>query len=307
MIELIGNTPIVKLKTDSRHNIYAKCEFLNPTASIKDRVAKYIIFNLKKKNKLKDSQPIVEASSGNMGTSLAAIGSILNHPVHITCPEKTGLMKRLMIKSFGGILTVCRNTTNTTDPDFYVNKACNISKEIKGMLINQYDNKLNTQCHYDTTGQEIVDHFISQKLSLDYFITVGGSGGTITGCAKKIKERFPKATIIMPDPKGSVYYDLFYKGEARKENIYKYKVEGPGNPVLCGSIDLSYIDEVIQFSDDEAINACHALTKEQGLYCGHSSGANYFIAKQILNRIDSQTPQNILILLLDSGMKYDLS
>jgi len=307
MMELIGNTPTIKLKTNSKHSIYAKCEFLNPTASIKDRVAKYIILDLKKNNILKNYQPIVEASSGNMGTSLAAIGCILNHPVYITCPEKTGMMKRSMIENFGGMLTVCKNTTNTSDVDFYVNKANMIAKEINGILVNQYDNKLNTQCHYDTTGQEIVDEFISQNINLDYFITVGGSGGTITGCAKKIKEHFPNVKVIMPDPKGSIYYDLFYTGRTNKENIHRYKVEGPGNPVFCESMDLSYIDQIIQFTDDEAINACGTLTKEQGLYCGHSSGANYLIAKRILDKIDNKASQNILILLLDSGMKYNLS
>ncbi|MED7789330.1 cysteine synthase family protein [Francisella sp. 19X1-34] len=305
MLSLIGNTPIIKLKNPhTKHNIFAKCEWLNPTGSIKDRVAKYILENLIKIKQIQPGQTIVEASSGNMGTSLAAIAKFYNHPVHITCPEKTGLMKRSMIKSFGANLTICKNTADHHDPDFYVNKAKAIAHETNGILINQYDNKLNTQCHYQTTGQEIVDYFIEKNINIDYFITVGGSGGTITGCSKKIKEIFPNAKTIMPDPKGSVYYDIFYNGKPNPKNIYSYKVEGPGNPVFCESMDLKYIDEVIQFTDQQAINGCHDLASEQGIYAGHSSGANYFAVKKLLNLIPNDDSYNILIMILDSGMKY---
>ncbi|APC96358.1 PLP-dependent cysteine synthase family protein [Francisella frigiditurris] len=304
MLSLIGNTPIIKLRNSSKHNLFAKCEWLNPTGSIKDRVGKYIIEHLKNENILKPQQPIVEASSGNMGTSLAAIAKYYNHPVYITCPEKTGSMKRSMIKQLGGNLTICKNITDSENPDYYVNKAKKISEDIDGYLINQYDNPLNTLCHYNKTGYEIIEYFIKNNIYLDYFITVGGSGGTITGCAKKIKEYFPNTKIIMPDPKGSVYYDIFYNGKPNNDNIYSYKVEGPGNPVFCKSMDLSYIDEIIQFDDTNAINSCLELANEQGVYAGHSSGANYFIAKELLNSLPHDKSYNILIMILDSGMKY---
>ncbi|EOA42206.1 cystathionine beta-synthase [Francisella tularensis subsp. tularensis 79201237] len=239
-----------------------------------------------------------------MGTSLAAIGKLYKHPVYITCPEKTGQIKREMIKSFGANLTICKNTSDHTDPDFYVNKAKQLTEDLDGILVNQYDNLLNTECHYKTTGQEIVDYFLTQNVDIDYFITVGGSGGTITGCAKKIKEFFPKTQVIMPDPYGSVYYDIFYYGAPIKENIHSYKVEGPGNPVFCKSMDFAYIDEIIQFSDNQAIQACHELASEQGIYAGHSSGANYFIAKKLLEKLPQHQSYNILIMVLDSGMKY---
>ncbi|APD50245.1 PLP-dependent cysteine synthase family protein [Francisella hispaniensis] len=305
MLSLIGKTPIIKLKnTINNHNLYAKCEWLNPTGSIKDRVAKYILENLIKNKKIKAQQAIIEASSGNMGTSLAAIGKLYKHPVYIACPEKTGQLKREMIKSFGANLTICKNTSDHTDPNFYVNKAKEIAKDIDGILINQYDNQLNTECHYKTTGQEIVNYFLTQSFNIDYFITVGGSGGTISGCAKKIKEIYPQTKVIMPDPKGSVYYDIFYNGAPIKENIHSYKVEGPGNPVFCKSMKLSYIDEIIQFSDDQAIQGCLDLSNEQGIYAGHSSGANYFVAKKLIEKLPQHKSYNILIMVLDSGMKY---
>ncbi|AEI35946.1 PLP-dependent cysteine synthase family protein [Francisella salina] len=304
MISLIGKTPIIKLKTDNAHNLYAKCEWLNPTGSIKDRVAKYILDNLIKNKKINPEQAIIEASSGNMGTSLAAIGKLYNHPVYITCPEKTGRIKREMIKSFGANLTICKNTANHTDADFYVNKAKHLAKDLDGVLINQYDNLLNTECHYKTTGQEIVNYFLTHSKNIDFFITVGGSGGTITGCAKKIKEIFPETKILMPDPKGSVYYDIFYHGKPIEQNIYSYKVEGPGNPVFCKSMDLSYINEIIQFTDKQAIQGCNELAQEQSIYAGHSSGANYFIAKKLIEKLPKDKSYNILIMILDNGMKY---
>ncbi|WP_044247659.1 PLP-dependent cysteine synthase family protein [Francisella hispaniensis] len=305
MLSLIGKTPIIKLKnTINNHNLYAKCEWLNPTGSIKDRVAKYILEDLINNKKILTNQPLVEASSGNMGTSLAAIGKLYNHPVYITCPAKTGQIKREMIKSFGANLTICKNTADYRDKDFYVNKAKEIAKNIDGILINQYDNQLNTECHYKTTGQEIVNYFLTQSFNIDYFITVGGSGGTISGCAKKIKEIYPQTKVIMPDPKGSVYYDIFYNGAPIKENIHSYKVEGPGNPVFCKSMKLSYIDEIIQFSDDQAIQGCLDLSNEQGIYAGHSSGANYFVAKKLIEKLPQHKSYNILIMVLDSGMKY---
>lgn len=210
-----------------------------------------------------------------------------------------------MIKSFGANLTICKNTADHTDVDFYVNKAKELAKNLNGILINQYDNLLNTECHYKTTGQEIVNYFLTHSQNIDYFITVGGSGGTITGCAKKIKEIYPKTKVVMPDPKGSIYYDIFYHGRSIQENIYSYKVEGPGNPILCKSMDMSYIDKIIQFTDDEAILGCHELAKEQGIYAGHSSGANYFIAKKLIEKLPKDKNYNILIMILDNGMKYN--
>ncbi|MGQ4001653.1 cysteine synthase family protein [Francisellaceae bacterium CB299] len=304
MLSLIGDTPIIKFKTKSKHNIFAKCEFLNPTGSIKDRVAKYIVEKLILDKKLLPKQPIVEASSGNMGTSLAAIGRLYDHPVYITCPSKTGNNKRQSIESFGADLTICKNTSDGEDPEFYVNRARQIAKDVGGVFINQYDNELNTLCHYATTAQEIVDFFIKENLQIDYFVTVGGSGGTVTGCAKKIKEYFPAAKVIMPDPKGSVYYDLFYKGKIIKENIHSYKVEGPGNPVFCKSMDLNYIDEIIQFEDDDAIKSCIKLAQEQGIYAGHSSGSNYFVIDKMIANLPKDKPCNIVTLILDSGIKY---
>lgn len=308
MLSLVGKTPIIKFKNEiNHHNLYAKCEWLNPTGSIKDRVAKYIIQELISTNKLQPNQPIIEASSGNMGTSLAAIGKLYNHPVHITCPSKTGSIKRAMIENFGANLTICKNTSDSKNPNFYVNKAKSLVNQLNGILIDQYDNPLNTLCHYKTTGLEIVNHFLTQLLDIDYFITVGGSGGTITGCAKRIKEIFPKAKVIMPDPKGSVYYDIFYNGKTIQENIYSYKVEGPGNPVFCKSMDLAYIDEITQFTDNQAIQGCKDLADEQGIYAGHSSGANYFIAKKLIEKLPSNRKYNIVIMILDSGMKYSFN
>ncbi|QLE79591.1 cysteine synthase family protein [Francisella sp. Scap27] len=307
MIDIIGNTPIIKLKTKSQHNLFAKCEWLNPTGSVKDRVAKYIINKLLESGEINSNTTLVEASSGNMGTSLAAIAKTLDISVHITCPAKTGLAKRKMIETFGAKLTICKNTADHKDKDFYVNKAREIANAPNTVFINQYDNPLNTECHYQTTGKEISDFFVTNQIDLDYFITVGGSGGTITGCSKKIKELSSTTKVIMPDPEGSVYYDIFNYGKVIEDNIHSYKVEGPGNPVFCKSMDLNYIDEIIQFTDEDALQGCHDLANEQGIYAGHSSGANYYIAKQLLNSLPKGKNYNVLIMILDSGLKYNFN
>ena len=304
---LIGNTPVIHLKTANKHvRLFAKCEFLNPTASIKDRVAKYIIEKARKSGDLKPAQLIVEASSGNMGTSVAAVAREYGHPVHITCPEKTGKIKRRMIETFGATLTVCRTTTDTQSGDFYVNRAKAIAAEKNGFLINQYDNLLNPECHYMTTGKEIVEYCIQHRLNLDYFIHVGGSGGTVSGCARRIKAHFPLAKVIMPDPVGSVYYDLKHQGAIIPDNVRSYCVEGPGNPVYCRSMDLNCIDTIIQFNDQDALDACDRLARNFGLLVGHSSGANFYIAQKLISQLQTSTDKtvNIMMLLPDSGIKY---
>ncbi|MFZ9035268.1 MAG: PLP-dependent cysteine synthase family protein [Francisellaceae bacterium] len=308
MEHTIGNTPIIELNSGYDNiRLFVKNEIFNPTGSIKDRVANYIIQKAKNSGLLKPGQLIVEASSGNMGTSLAAIALGYGHPVHITCPDKTGNIKRKMIEKFGAKLTICPSVTDHNDPKFYVNVAKSIAAKENGFLVNQYDNSLNTECHFSTTGQEIIDYFIKQDLNLDYFVTVGGSGGTISGCARKIKSFFPKAKIVMPDPIGSIYYDLFYHGHVIEENIKPYKVEGPGNPVFCQSMDLDAIDEIMQFSDQEAFEGCDQLARKHGLCGGHSTGANYHIVKKLIDRLKKQkkpTATTILFLIPDSGMKY---
>ena len=302
-----NNTPIIKIDLGiEKVNIFAKCEYMSKTLSIKDRVAKYMLEQAYKSGKLKKGQNIVEASSGNMGASIAAIAREYNSNVHIVCPEKTSPLKRKMIESYGAKLTVVPNCSNSSSSQYYANVAKKIAKEENAYLVNQYDSILNRDCHYHTTGAEIVEYFTESKLNLDYFITVGGSGGTVTGCAKRIKESL-NTKVIMPDPVGSIYYDLFTKGKIIKENIRSYKVEGPGNPKMCTAMDLKYIDEVQQFTDEDAFNACNTLATQFGLLVGHSSGANFFIANKLAEKLKNENLKeevNILILLADSGIKY---
>ncbi len=301
---LIGHTPLIALGSTQSVNVLAKAEWLNPTASIKDRVAAYIIEKKRADGSLAPGQPIVEASSGNMGTSLAAIGRAYGHPVHVTCPAKTGQMKRGMIQALGAELTICPDTTDGQSPDFYVNRAMAIAESVGGILINQYDNPLNPACHYDTTGAEIVEQCHKQGIVPDYLVTVGGSGGTISGVGKRLKEDFPDCQVIMPDPVGSVYYDLFYHGKIIPDNVKGYRTEGPGNPVFCQSMDFSVIDQVVQFDDAMAFDGCAQLAKDTGICAGHSSGANYAVVQELLKTLDLNKPATIITMILDSGMKY---
>ena len=303
MIDVIGNTPIYLLEKTATMNLFAKLETYNPTHSIKDRVAYYILNKAHENGYLKAGQLIVECSSGNMGTSLAAIGRIMGHPVHITVPSKTGMIKRKMIELYGAKLTVCPNDIGENGQPSYVNVAQDIAIKHNGYFVNQYQNQLNTQCHYNTTAVEIVEYLKKNNINLDYFVTVGGSGGTITGIAKALKEYNKEIQIIMPDPKGSVYYDYYYHGQAIAENIYPYQSEGPGNSVFCSTMDLQYIDEVIRFNDDDVKKAMSNLALSYGICAGHSTGANYHIVEQLRKR-KAKKPLNVMFMVLDSGMKY---
>ncbi|MDA7742457.1 cysteine synthase family protein [Francisellaceae bacterium] len=298
-------SPIIKLKTEKPTiNLYAKLAFLNLTGSIKDKVAAYMISQLKKEGKLKDGQLIVEASSGNMGAALAVYGRNEGHPVYITVPQKTGRLKIAAIQRLGAKVIVCPESIRENDPKNYVNTAKKIAREHGGYFINQYDNPLNEECHYFTTGLEIVEFCQSNKISLDYFITVGGSGGTITGSARRIKETYSRTKVIMPDPYGSIYHPFFKFKKIEEGQIHPYQVEGPGNPIFCKSMNLSLIDDIIQFSDEEAFEGCASLAKDQGIHGGHSAGANYHTALKLINSLPEGAQANILILIPDTGLKY---
>lgn len=303
---LIGHTPIVEFDSGHAHiRLLAKCEFTNPTGSIKDRVAQYIIDYHQQHHGLTPDTLLVEASSGNMGASLAFMAQQYGYRIHIVCPDKTGSTKRHTMQALGAQLTICPNTTDTDSPSFYVNKARQIAREQHGFYINQYDSTLNAQCHFETTGQEMVDYCHQHDIMPDYFITCGGSGGTITGCSRHLKQAFPHLKTIMPDPIGSIYYDLFYQKRIIPENVKAYQVEGPGNPRLCNAMDLSSIDQVMQFVDTDALAAMNQLATEQGILGGHSAAANYLIAKRLIKSLsENKQPTTILTLIPDTGMKY---
>ena len=285
--KLIGNTPMVKIKyryQDKVGYVYAKLEYYNYTGSIKDRVAYYILKKTKELGLLKDNQPIVEATSGNTGISFAALGAYYNHPVHIFMPdwasvERVSIMKlykahvHLVSKEEGGFREAIRRSEE-------------YAKKLDGFLPRQFENNLNVEAHYNTTAKEIV----SSMPLVDTFVSGIGTGGTLMGVAKYLKEKDKTIKIIALEPNKM---PLLSGGKI----IGNHKIEGIGDDFIPKIVDKEYIDDIIVINDEDAINMSRLLAKKLGLGVGISSGAN-FLASVLSNG------NNVATVFADDFKKY---
>ena len=285
--KLIGNTPMVKIKyryQDKVGYVYAKLEYYNYTGSIKDRVAYYILKKSKELGLLKDNQPIVEATSGNTGISFAALGAYYNHPVHIFMPdwasvERVNIMKlykahvHLVSKEEGGFREAIRRSEE-------------YAKKLDGFLPRQFENNLNVEAHYNTTAKEIV----SSMPLVDTFVSGIGTGGTLIGVAKYLKEKDKTIKIIALEPNKM---PLLSGGKI----IGNHKIEGIGDDFIPKIVDKKYIDDIIVINDEDAINMSRLLAKKLGLGVGISSGAN-FLASVLSNG------NNVATVFADDFKKY---
>lgn len=285
--KLIGNTPMVKIKyryQDKVGYVYAKLEYYNYTGSIKDRVAYYILKKSKELGLLKDNQPIVEATSGNTGISFAALGAYYNHPVHIFMPdwasvERVDIMKlykahvHLVSKEEGGFREAIRRSEE-------------YAKKLDGFLPRQFENNLNVEAHYNTTAKEIV----SSMPLVDTFVSGIGTGGTLIGVAKYLKEKDKTIKIIALEPNKM---PLLSGGKI----IGNHKIEGIGDDFIPKIVDKKYIDDIIVIDDEDAINMSRLLAKKLGLGVGISSGAN-FLASVLSNG------NNVATVFADDFKKY---
>lgn len=285
--KLIGNTPMVKIKyryQDKVGYVYAKLEYYNYTGSIKDRVAYYILKKSKEAGLLKDNQPIVEATSGNTGISFAALGAYYNHPVHIFMPdwasvERVNIMKlykahvHLVSKEEGGFREAIRRSEE-------------YAKKLDGFLPRQFENNLNVEAHYNTTAKEIV----SSMPLVDTFVSGIGTGGTLIGVAKYLKEKDKTIKIIALEPNKM---PLLSGGKI----IGNHKIEGIGDDFIPKIVDKEYIDDIIVIDDEDAINMSRLLAKKLGLGVGISSGAN-FLASVLSNG------NNVATVFADDFKKY---
>lgn len=284
---LIGNTPIVKIKIEYKgkiKNIYVKLEYYNYTGSIKDRIAYYIINKSYKSGKLKKGMPIIEATSGNTGISFAALGALYKHQVHIFMPDWVSSERINLMKLYGAkVHLVSKEEGGFKEA---IKKADELSKKINGFRPDQFSNQLNVITHYETTGQEIID---SVK-DIGAFVSGIGTGGTLIGVAKKIKENYPSASIIAVEPETMTLL-------SKNPKIGHHKIEGIGDDFIPKIVDKSIIDKVITISDDEAINMSQRLAKELGLAVGISSGANFLAS--VLSEKD-----NVVTIFADDAKKY---
>ena len=289
--KLIGNTPMIKINyeyKEKQKSIYAKIEYFNLTGSIKDRVAYYIIENAKRRGELEEGMPIIEATSGNTGISLAALGAYYNHPVYIFMPnwaskERVELMKSsganiiLISKEEGGFIRC-------------VEEAKKMAEEKEGFLSNQFANKDNFQAHYETTGSEIIEQ-ISEKL--DGFVSGVGTGGTLMGIGTRLKEKFKSLKIVAIEPEKM---PIISQGK----KIDQHKIEGIGDDFVPDLVDRNKIDDIILINDEDAINMSRRLANELGLGVGISSGAN-FIGSVLINE---KLENSVVTVFADDNKKY---
>lgn len=288
---LIGNTPMIKIEYKYKEKIgrvYCKLESYNLTGSIKDRVANYIIANAKRKGILKKKMPIIEATSGNTGISLSALGAYYKHPVYIFMPdwvseERIKLMKlygakvKLISKEEGGFLRC-------------IKEANNLSQEINGFLTKQFENKDNVMAHYETTGKEIIEQLPSK---IGGFISGVGTGGTLIGIGKRLKEHFDDIKICALEPEKM---PIISGGKITGQ----HKIEGIGDDFVPELYDEKIIDDVFLINDEDAINMSRKLSKELGLGVGISSGANLIGAIKLEEKIKKE----VVIVFPDDNKKY---
>jgi cystathionine beta-synthase len=303
LIETIGNTPLVELfsiQTNPNVTLLAKLEFLNPSGSIKDRIVRFIIEEAELNGKLTRGSTIVENTSGNTGAAVAMIASIKGYHAILTMPDKVSIEKQNALRAYGAEVVICPTGVRPDSPEHYVNKAKQLAAEIPGAFrLDQYDNPLNPQAHYRTTGPEIWQQCSG---SIDIFVASGSTGGTVSGCGRYLKEKKKSLQVVMPDPFGSIYYDYFRTGKIPQGGSCNYHVEGIGEDHIAKAMDFSIIDRMLQFTDQEAFGMARQLAEKEGLLVGGSAGANVWAALELAKEITK--PTTIVTVIPDGGIKY---
>jgi cystathionine beta-synthase len=301
VLEIVGDTPLIRCHTLARHvdsDIYMKAEYLNPGQSVKDRPALQIIEDAEEEGKLEPGGTIIEATSGNTGMGLAISAANKGYDCIFVMPDKMSDEKIKTLRALGAQVKLCPTAVEPDDPQSYYSVAERLAEETPGgYLANQYHNPSNPKAHYETTGPEIWEQTDGE---IDVFVATMGTGGTITGTAKYLKEQNPDIEVIGVDPLGSIYYDFFKTGQ--KTEAYSYLVEGFGEDIIPGTIDFEYIDDVVRVSDKECFLTTRQLVRQEGVYAGGSSGGCLAAAIKYAERIDRDA--NIVTILCDSASRY---
>lgn len=301
ILDLVGNTPLVPLRhisTEVNSKIYAKLEFTNPSGSVKDRMVKYILDYALKADLVGPGSTIVENSSGNTGTAIAMICALKGYQCIITMPDKMSTEKKNLMQAYGAKVIVTPTAVPHDSAESYYSVARRISKETPNSYYpDQYNNPLNIEAHYKSTGPEIWEQTGGK---IDILVAGIGTGGTLSGVGRFLKERNPKIQIIAVDPVGSVFYDYFKQKTMIKPQVYK--VEGIGEDYLVKALDFSVIDDIIQSYDKESFLMARRVAREEGLFSGGSSGAAIWAAMEVAKKL--KAPKNIVVILPDSGDRY---
>lgn len=304
ILQAIGKTPLVRLNKVAGPEdaaVYAKCEFMNPAGSIKDRMAQWILDKAEREGRLKPGATIVENTSGNTGAGVALWAAVKGYRCIFTMPDKMSAEKINALKAFGAEVVVTPTNVAAEDPRSYYETAKRIHRETPGsFMLNQYHNPDNIEAHSRLTGPELEKDCRDAGLSLDFFVSGLGTGGTMSGAGKYLKERFPSMRNIGVDPEGSVYLDYFKTKKLIQPHVYK--VEGIGEDMLCKAMDFSVLDDVRRVDDKQSFTMARRLAREEGLFGGGSSGAAVHVAVDLAREIGRG--KNIVVVLPDSGSRY---
>lgn len=298
----IGNTPLVRLNkvaSDSKHEFYGKVEYFNPGGSIKDRIALYMVEAAEKRGELKAGGTIVEATAGNTGMGLALVAAIKGYKCIFVLPEKMSQEKRSMLRAYGAKVIVTANGLEPENPSSHYSVAKKIAQNTPNCFYaNQYHNLDNLDYHYNVTGPEIWEQ---TKGQIDLFAAGVGTGGTISGVGKFLKEKNPNIKILVTDPVGSIIHDLYYHGKVI-DPPGPWKVEGVGEDMLPQNCQLKTYDDCIKVTDKAAFAITRRLVIEEGLCVGPSSGLILAGAIDYSKRLEK--PSKIVVVMPDSGKAY---
>ncbi len=302
VLEAIGWTPLLRLKKvldGARTKVYGKAEFLNPCSSLKDRIGIAMIEDAEKQGILKPGGTLVEATSGNTGAALAMVAARRGYRAIFTMPDKMSTEKIGLLKAFGADVIVTPTAVPPDSPENYLNVAKKIAEDTpNSFYVNQFYNMTNPDAHYRSTGPEIWEQTGGE---IDYFVAGMGTGGTISGVGKFLKEKNPGIRIVGADPKGSIIKEFFETGKLGEGRVYK--VEGIGEDMIPGALDVGVLDDVRSVTDKESFTMARRLGREEGIFVGGSSGTAAFVAVQLAKEIDDENVV-IVFILADTGDRY---